>query len=148
MKEVHRVIQFKQEALINPYIDMNTELITETKNEFEKDFFKLTNNFVFGKTSENETNHKDIKLVTSDKRRKKLASEPNYHSHKNFSKHLMTIEMKKTKAKMTKPRYLGMSLLDISKTLMHEFCMTILNHRMETEQNSAIRILIALLFIL
>ena len=100
---------------------MNTELITETENEFEKDFFKLTNNFVFGKTSENETNHKDIKLVTSDKRRKKLGSEPNYHSHKNFSKHLMTIEMKKTKAKMTKPRYLRMSSLDISKTLMHEF---------------------------
>ena len=70
---------------------------------------------------ENVRNHRDIKLVTSDKRRKRLVSEPNYHSHKKFSDHLMAIEMKKTRVKMTKPLYLGMSILDISKTLMYEF---------------------------
>ena len=59
-------------------------------------------------------------MVTSDKRRKRLVSEPNYHSHKNFSEHWMAIEMKKTKVKMIKPLYLGMSTLHISKTLMHE----------------------------
>ena len=63
----------------------------------------------------------DIKLVTSDKRRKRLVLEPNYHSHKKFSEHLMAIEMKKTKVKIIKPIYLGMSILDISKTLMYEF---------------------------
>ena len=100
---------------------MNTKYRKEAKNDFEKDFFKLINNSVFGKTSENVRNHRDIKLVTSDKRRKRLVSEPNYHSHKNFSEHLMAIEMKKTKVKMIKPIYLGMSILDISKTLMYEF---------------------------
>ena len=79
------------------------------------------NSSVFGKTMENLRNHRDIKLVTSDKRRKRLVSEPNYHQHKNFSDHLMAIEMKKTRVKMTKPLYLGMSILDISKILMYEF---------------------------
>ena len=86
---------------------MNTKLRKEAKNDFEKDFFKLMNNFVFGKIMENMRNHRDIKLVTSDKRGKRLVSEPNYHSHKNFSDHLMAIEMKKTRVKMTKPLYLG-----------------------------------------
>ena len=63
---------------------MNTELRKKAQNEFEKIFFKLTNNFVFGKTVENVRNHRDIKLVTSDKRRKRLVSDPNCHSHKNF----------------------------------------------------------------
>ena len=79
------------------------------------------NNSAFVKTMENVRNHRDIKLVTSDKRRKRLVSEPNYHSHKKFSEHLMAIEMKKIRVKMAKPLYLGMSILDISKTLMYEF---------------------------
>ena len=74
---------------------MNTELRKKAKNEFEKNFFKLMNNSVFGKTMENVRNHRDIKLITTDKRRKRLVSEPNYHSHKKFSEHLMAIEMKK-----------------------------------------------------
>ena len=64
---------------------MNIGYRKNAKNEFEKDFFKLMNNFLFGKTMENIRNHRDIKLVTSDKRRKRLVSEPNYHSHKKFS---------------------------------------------------------------
>ena len=100
---------------------MNTKYRKEAKNDFEKDFFKLINNSLFGKAMENARSHKDIKLVTSDKRRKRLVSEPNYHSHKKFSEHLMAIEMKKTKVKMTKLIYLGISILDISKTLMYKF---------------------------
>ena len=100
---------------------MNTELRKDAKNEFEKDLFKLMNNSVFGKTMENVRNHRDIKLVTSDKRRKRLVSESNYHSHRNFSNHLMAIEMKKTRIKMNKPLYLGASILDISETLIYEF---------------------------
>ena len=87
------------------------------------------NNFVFGKTMENAKNHRDIKLVTSDKRRKRLVSEPNYHSHKNFSGYLRAIEMKKARVKMTKPLYLGMSILDISKILMYELCYDYINSK-------------------
>ena len=100
---------------------MNTKFRKEANSEFEKDFFKLINNSVFGKTIENVRNHRDIKLVTSDKRRRRLISEPNYHSHKNFSEYLTAIEMKNTNIKMIKRIYLGMSILDISKTLMYEF---------------------------
>ena len=78
-------------------------------------------NYVFGKTMQNVRNHRDIKLVTSDKRRTQLVSEPNYHSHKNSSNIFMATEMKKTWVKMIKPLYLGMSILDISKTLIYEF---------------------------
>ena len=99
----------------------HTKLGKEAKNDFEKDFLKLMNNDFFGKAMENVRKHKDIKLVTTDKRRNQLASEPNYHTIKCFSENLMTIEMKTTKVKMNKPIYLGMSILDISKTLMYEF---------------------------
>ena len=97
---------------------MNTELRKNAKNEFEKNFFKLMNNFVFGKTRENVRNHKDIKLVTSEKRRKRLVSQPNYHSCKKFSDNLMAIEMKKTIVKTNKPLYLGASVLDITLLFM------------------------------
>ena len=100
---------------------MNTELKKNTKNEFEKDFIKLMNNSVFGKTMKNVRNHGDIKLVTSDKKRKRSVSEPNYHSHKKFSEHLLAMEIKKIRVKMIKPLYLRMYILDISKTLMYEF---------------------------
>ena len=79
------------------------------------------NNAVFGKAVENVRKHRDIKLVTTDKRRNQLVSEPNYHTAKWFSEELLAIEMKKTKVKMNKPIYLGLSILQISKTLMYEF---------------------------
>ena len=100
---------------------MNTNLRKEAKNDFEKEFFKLMNNSVFGKTIENVRKHRDIKLVTTEDKRIKLVSEPNYHTTKRFSENLLAIEMKKAKVKMNKPVYLGMSILDISKTLMYEF---------------------------
>ena len=100
---------------------MNTELRKLGKNDFEKDFFKLMNNAVFGKTMENIRKHRDIKLVTTDKRRNKLVSEPNDHTMNYISEDLSIIEMNKTKVKMNKPIYLGLSILEISKLLMHEF---------------------------
>ena len=84
---------------------MNTKLRKETKNDFEKDFFKLMNNSVFGKTMENVRNHRDIKIVTTNKQRKKFASEPNYHTTKYISKDLLIMEMKKVEVKMNKPIY-------------------------------------------
>ena len=100
---------------------MNTELRKLTKNDFEKDFFKLMNNAVFGKTVENIRKHRNIKLVTTDKRRIKLVSEPNYHTMNYISEDLSIIEMNKTKVKMNKPIYLGLSILEISNLLMYEF---------------------------
>ena len=73
---------------------MNTKLRKEAKNDFQKDFFKVTNNSVFGKTTENVRKHRDIKLVPTDKKRNKLVSEPNYHTTKCFSENLLAIEMK------------------------------------------------------
>ena len=137
---------------------MNTKLRTEAKNEFEKDFFKLMNNSVFGKTMENVRKHRDIKLVTTDKRRNQLVSEPNYHATKWFSEDLLGIEMEKIKVKFNKPVYLGLSILEISKTLMFyefliliismNFGMIILNQNIKTMQKYVIWILTALLIIL
>ena len=100
---------------------MNTELKKTAKNDFEKDFFKLMNNAVFGKTMENVRKHRDIKLVTTDKKRSKLFSEPNYHTMNLISENLAIIKMKRTKVKMNKPIYLGLSILEISKLIMYEF---------------------------
>ena len=119
LKKIHRAIEFNQKEWLKPYIDMNTELRKAAKNDSEKDLFKLMNNSVFGKTMENIRKHRDIKLVTTDKKGSKLVSEPNYHSTNLISEDLSIIEMKKTKVKMDKPIYLGLSILEISKTLMY-----------------------------
>ena len=121
LKKLHRIIEFNQKAWLKPYIDMNTELRKLAKNDFEKDLFKLMNNAVFRKTMENIRKHKDIKLVTTNKKRNKLVSELNYHPMNYISEDLPIIEMNRTKVKMNKPIYLGLSILDISKILMYEF---------------------------
>ena len=132
LKKVHRVIEFNQEAWLKKYIGMNTELRKKASNHFEKDFFKLMNNAVFGKTMENVRKHRDIKLVKTDHKRNKLVSEPNYHTMKlsirtklsyneAYLRNLSIIEMKKVEVKMKKPIYLGLSILEISKIIMYEF---------------------------
>ena len=88
LKKVHRIVEFNQEAWLKPYIDMNTELRKIAKNDFEKDFLKLMNNAIFGKTMENVRKHRDIKLVITDKKRSKLVSEPNYHAMNYISEDL------------------------------------------------------------
>ena len=89
--------------------------------EFEKDFFKLMNNSIFRKTKQNIRNHKDMKLVTSDKKYLKYFIKPDFKDGHPFSKHLFAVEMGKTEVKMNKPVYLGQAILDLSKTLMYEF---------------------------
>ena len=120
-KKIHKIIEFNQKAWLKPNIDMNTELRKLARNDFQKDLFKLMNNSVFGKTMENIRKHRDIKLVTTDKKRSKLVSERNYHTINLISEDLSIIEIKKTKVKMNKPIYLGLSILEISKILMYEF---------------------------
>ena len=121
LKKVRRVIELNQEAWLKKYRDINTELRKKASNDFEKDFFKLMNNVVFGITMENVRKHRDIKLVKTDCKRNKLVSEPNYHTMKLTEENLSIIELKKVKIKMNKPLYLGLSILEISKTTMHEF---------------------------
>ena len=121
MKKVHNGIEFSQEAWLKPYIDINTKLRTEGKKDFEEDFFKLMNNSDFGKTMENVRKHRDIKLVSPDKRRNQLVWDHNYHTRNCFSENLLTKEIKSIKVKINKPLYLGLPVLEISKTLMYEF---------------------------
>ena len=98
-----------------------TELRTAAANEFEKDFFKLMNNSVFGKTMENIRNRADIKLVNNKKQAKKLAANPSFNHYNIFSEDLVAIHMKKTRLVFNKPVYLGLCILDLSKTLMYDF---------------------------
>ena len=121
LKKVLRVIEFQQSKCMKAYIILNTRLRKDAKNEFENDFFKLMNNSVFGKTMENIRNHKNMKLVTSDKKYLKYVMKPNFKDGFPFSKHLFAVEMGKTEIKMNKPVYLGQAILDLSKTLMYEF---------------------------
>ena len=103
LKKVHSVTEFRQEYWLKPYIDLNTDLRKDAKNDFEKDFLKLINHSVFGKTMENARNHRNIRIVTADKRRSILASEPNYHLTKYISKDLLIMEMNKVEVKKNKP---------------------------------------------
>ena len=120
-KKVHRIIEFNQKAWLKRYIDINTELRKLAKDDFEKDLVILMNNVVFGKTMENIRKHRNIKIVTTDKKRNKLVSEPNYHTINYISEDLSIIKMNKTKVKMNKPIYLGLSILDIRKILICKF---------------------------
>lgn len=103
------------------YIDLNTKLRTEAKNEFEKNFFKLMNNSVFGKTMENIENRVDMKLMCNRDKGVKLVAKPNYDRITIFDENLVAIHMKRTKLLYNKPAYLGMSVLDLSKNLMYDF---------------------------
>ena len=121
LTKIHRIIEFKQSKWLAPYITLNTNLRTEAKNNFEKDFFKLMNNSVFGKTMENIRNRKDIKLVTSKKSALKLIAKPNFKQRTIFTENLISVHMGKTKLIFNKPVYVGMCILDVSKTLMYDF---------------------------
>ena len=103
------------------YIMLNTRLRKDAKNELGIDFFKLMSNSVFGKTMENIRNHKDMELVTSNKKYQKYAMKPNFKDSHPSSKHLLAVEMGKREIMMSKPVYLGQTILDLSKMLMFEF---------------------------
>ena len=109
------MIKFNQNALLKPYIDMNADRRIKAKNDF-----KLMNNAVFGKTMENGRKYRDIKLVTTERRRNYLLSETYYHITKFFTENLLAIEMKERELLMNKPAYLGLSILELSNILMHE----------------------------
>ena len=106
---------------MKPYIDFNTQLRTEANNDFERDFFKLMNNSVFGKTMENIRKHRNIKLVTTEEKYLKTVMKPNFKSGVQFGENLMGCEMGRIKVVMKKTVYLGQAILDLSKIVMYEF---------------------------
>ena len=133
--KVHQVIEFDQEVWLKEYINFNTELRKKATNDFEKYFFKLMNNAVFGKTMQNVRKYRNIKLVKTDKKRNKLVSEPNFHTMKLIDDNLAIIEMRKVKVKMNKPIYLGLSILDISKITMYEFWYDYVKNKYDSRAN-------------
>ena len=123
LKKVHSVLAFDQEDWIEPYIRLNTELKKKAKSYFEKNFFKLMNNSVFGKTMENLRNRTIVKLVRADEHRKlqSLLSDPLYAQHSIFGESVAGIQMHKDHILMNRPVYTGMCVLELSKTLMYDF---------------------------
>ena len=122
--KIHRGIKFEESAWLEKYVNLNTKLrieATKSENNFQVDFFKLMNNSVFGKTLENIRNRVDIRLISSDKVAQKLAVKPNYDHCTIFDENQVAVHMKKTKLYLNKPVYLGMSILDLSKSFMYDF---------------------------
>ena len=141
LKTFYRVIKFNQNAWLKPYMNLRRK----AKNDFEKDFFKLVNNAVFGKTMENVRKHRDIKPVIAERRKNHLVSEPNYHTTKFFSEHLLAVEMKK-QILINKPVYLGLSILELSKILMYEFWYDYVKPKYGKKQNCVLWIQIVSLY--
>ena len=121
LKNVHQGIKFYQKPWMEPYIRKNTDLRKDAKNTFEKDFFKLMNNSVFGKTIENIRKRQNVILVDDRKLANKLSSKPNFDRATIFDENLVAVHMKKTEVYFNKPIYVGQAILDLSKTLMFDF---------------------------
>ena len=121
LKKIYRVLSFDQSPWLKTYIDFNTRQRTNAKNAFEKDFFKLMNNSVFGKTMENIRKREDIKLVTNEKQLSKLTSKPTFINSKIFNENLLAVHKIKESLTLNRPAYVGMCILDLSKTLMYDF---------------------------
>ena len=119
--KIHRVLKFNQSPWLKQYIDFNTQKRTNAKNAFEKDFFKLMNNSVFGKTMENIRKRVDVRLVTDENKLLKMAAKPTYVSSKIFNKNLVAVHKIKETLTLNRPAYVGMCILDLSKTLMYDF---------------------------
>ena len=119
--KVHRVLEFDQSPWLKQYIDFNTKKRTNAKNTFEKDFFKLMNNSVFGKTMENVRKRVDVRLITDEKKLLKMTSKPTYVSSKIFNENLVAIHKIKETLTLNRPAFVGMCILDLSKTLIYDF---------------------------
>ena len=121
LKNVHKILQFDQKAWLKPYIDLNTKLRQEADNKFEEGFAKLMNNSFFGKTCEDVRKHQDVRIVKNDRKVKRFVAKPQYNQHVIYEEDMAAIQLKKTLVHLNKPRYVGMSILDISKLLMYQY---------------------------
>ena len=127
LMKIHRVLTFKQQPWLKPYIELNTQLRTQAKSDFEKDFFKLMNNSVFGKTMEDVRKRVNIKLITNLKTYQKHGAKISYRRSEVFvndeenDKYLVGLEAKRLTIKLDKPIYTGFTVLELSKELMYDF---------------------------
>jgi len=121
LKKIHRVLEFSQSPWLKKYIDFNTKKRMNTKITFEKEFFKLMNNSVFGKTMENLRNRVNIELVSNEERLNKLSAKLTYVNSKIFNQDLVAVHTKKERLLLDKPSYVGMCILDLSKIHMYDF---------------------------
>ena len=119
--KIRKGVKFEERAWLREFIDINVKLRQDAKNTFEKNFFKLMNNAVFGKTMENLRKRQNIELVCDDKKFVKLVAKPNYGHTTRFNENMVGVHMKRTKIFFDKPVYVGQAILDISKTCMYEF---------------------------
>jgi hypothetical protein len=121
LSKTHRVLRFKQARWLKAYIDFNTVQRTAAQNDFEKDFFKLMNNSMFGKTMENLRNRRKVDLIAREDSFKKIAAQPTFKSYTIFHEHLVAVERAKTELVLNRPIYVGLCVLDLSKVLMYNF---------------------------
>ena len=134
LERIQRIIEFKQSAWMKEYIDFNTKLRTVATNDFEKDFYKLMNNSVFGKTMEDIRRHRNIKLVNNKEDYLRNVMKPNFKSGTLLGPDLMSCEMGKVKVVMNKPVYLGQAILDLSKIMMYEFHYDYMKHKFSDDK--------------
>lgn len=121
LTKVHRVLEFSQAAFLKPYIDLNTAKRIQAKNDWEKHFYKLMNNAVFGKTLENLRNRVDVKLAHTEKKLNKLVAKSFLKRFEILNENLIIFEFEKVKLLLKRPIYIGQAVLDISKTIMYNF---------------------------
>lgn len=121
LKKVHRILKFNQSTWLKGYIDFNTEKRKNAKNNFEKDFYKLLNNAMFGKTIENIRKRMNLELVSSENRLNKLICKPNFSNQIIYNENLCAIQCLKESVYFNKPIYIGFTVLELSKELMYRF---------------------------
>ena len=121
LTKIHRVLSFNQSKWLEPYIKKNTEMRAKAKNDFEKDFFKLMNNAIFGKTCENVRKRINLKLITDKNKAMKYVAKPNFKNITIFNDNLIAIDLYKTKVNFDRPIIIGFCILDLSKVLMYDF---------------------------
>ena len=119
--KIHKVLSFKQSPWLKSYIDFNTRQRSSARNDFEKDFFKLMNNSMFGKTMENLRNRQKVELVNTERRLKKIVAQPTFKSFTIFHQHLLAVERSVSELTLNRPIYTGISVLDLSKILMYDW---------------------------
>ncbi|KAL4098045.1 hypothetical protein QTP88_022717 [Uroleucon formosanum] len=129
IEKIHRVLEFSQSPWLKSYIDFNTNLRSEAKNEFEKEYFKLMNNSVYGRTMMNVRNHVDIRLCSKGSTVEKLITKPNFDRRTIFTENLAAVHMKRTQISFKQPIYIGMCVLDLSKMLMYDFYYNIIKKK-------------------
>ena len=127
LKKVHAAIKFHQKAWLKPYIELNQKKRAEATCDLEKDFYKLMNNSVFGKTCENMKKRTNIKLIQDPRKAEKLIANPAFMDVRIFSEDLIAIELQKTQLKINKPFYAGFTILDLAKLHMYQYASVIIN---------------------